>query len=98
MTERLYVKPPLDLTFHIRGAEVRDRRVRLEATLFYPTSGGQPHDTGFLGDSRVTNVVEEGELIWHELDEPARWAPGTPVKGAIDADRRRDHREQHSGQ
>lgn len=98
MTERLYAERPLDLTFEAKVLEVRERRVLLDATLFYPTSGGQPHDTGFLGDARVVDVVEEGESVWHQLDEAPKWTAGQPVKGAIDADRRRDHREQHSGQ
>jgi alanyl-tRNA synthetase len=98
MTARLYHDRPLDLTFEARVAEVKGKLVRLEATLFYPASGGQPHDTGFLGDARVTSVVEEGESVWHELDEDLALAPGTVVKGAIDGERRRDHREQHSGQ
>jgi misacylated tRNA(Ala) deacylase len=43
------------------------RRVALDATIFYPTGGGQPHDTGSLGGHLVENVRKDGDLIWHTL-------------------------------
>ena len=72
----------------------------LDHSYFYPTSGGQPHDTGHLrrGDTvaRVLDVVEgEGDAIWLILDRPL--GPG-PVAASIDRDRRRDHMEHHTGQ
>src|SRR5581483_10880676 len=101
MTDRLYVEQPAVYSFEAEVAEVRGAasrpEVRLAATLFYPTSGGQPHDTGFLGDARVVDVKEEGELIWHVLDGEAP-KPGARARGVVDEARRRDHREQHSGQ
>jgi alanyl-tRNA synthetase len=70
-------------------------RVKLDRTAFYPTSGGQPHDTGRLGDARVVNVVdEEGEVI-HVVDNPI--AIGA-AKGSVDWNRRFDHMQQHTGQ
>src|SRR5262249_15151216 len=68
----------------------------LDRTAFYPTSGGQPHDTGTLDGVAVTDVFEtEDGTIVHRLDA----APAGPrVHGRIDAVRRRDHMQQHSGQ
>ncbi|MCL6446436.1 MAG: alanyl-tRNA editing protein, partial [Alicyclobacillus sp.] len=38
--------------------------VRLDRTAFYPTSGGQAHDTGWLGDRRVLDVrVDAGDVV-----------------------------------
>src|SRR5579871_3770772 len=99
MTERLYLDRPDDASFEATVLATKDGRVLLDATLFYPTSGGQPHDTGYLDDARVTEVVEEGEEVWHVLEREARpFAAGTRVRGKIDPARRSDHREQHSGQ
>jgi len=70
-------------------------RVRLDRTAFYPTSGGQPHDTGRLGDARVLDVLDEEDEIIHVVDKPI--AIGS-VKGIIDWDRRFDHMQQHTGQ
>lgn len=66
-------------------------RVALDRSAFYPTGGGQPHDTGTLrwtgGKAVVTGVAKEGGQVWHVLegDTPA---PGTEVEGEVDWDRR----------
>jgi alanyl-tRNA synthetase len=70
-------------------------RVKLDRTAFYPTSGGQPHDTGLLGDARVVDVVDEEEEVIHVLDQPIELGA---VTGSIDWNRRFDHMQQHSGQ
>jgi alanyl-tRNA synthetase len=70
--------------------------VRLDRTAFYPASGGQPFDTGRLGAVRVLDVVDHGDEVAHIVDGALE--PGTSVRGEIDAERRCDHRQQHSGQ
>jgi alanyl-tRNA synthetase len=70
-------------------------RVKLDRTAFYPTSGGQPHDTGRLGDARVVDVVNEDDETIHFVDKPI--AIGS-VQGSIDWERRFDHMQQHTGQ
>ena len=73
----------------------------LRETAFYPTSGGQVHDTGWLtlggpdppdDRLRVTGVAEsEDGRIVHYLEAPLPLPPpGTAIHGSIDADRRRD--------
>ena len=81
----------------------------LRETAFYPTSGGQVHDTGWLTlDSggpakerlRVAEVAdaEDGRVV-HYLEAPAKLPPkGAAVHGSIDPERRRDHMQQHTGQ
>jgi alanyl-tRNA synthetase len=68
----------------------------LDRTAFYPTSGGQPFDTGTINGVPVTQVEEDdaGEIL-HVLDRAIE--PG-PVQGEIDWDRRFDHMQQHTGQ
>src|ERR1700730_8390695 len=70
-------------------------RVNLDRTAFYPTSGGQPHDTGRLGDARVVDVLDENEEVIDVVDKPSYIGA---VKGIIDWDRRFDHMQQHTGQ
>jgi alanyl-tRNA synthetase len=70
-------------------------RVKLDHTAFYPTSGGQPHDTGRLGDAGVVEVLDEGEEVIHVVDKSIDIGA---VKGIIDWDRRFDHMQQHTGQ
>ena len=71
--------------------------VVLDRTAFYPTSGGQPHDTGELGGARVIEVRDDdNDVITHVVDAPI--AAGTTVHGRIDWPRRIDHMQQHTGQ
>ena len=77
----------------------------LRETAFYPTSGGQVHDTGWITLSsgeqlRVAEVaeMEDGRVV-HYLEAPVNpVALGTKVSGSIDGERRRDHVQQHTGQ
>ncbi len=66
-------------------------RVTLDRSAFYPTGGGQPHDTGALrwagGTASVTAVTKEGGEVWHRLEGDTPPA-GTEVEGEIDWDRR----------
>jgi alanyl-tRNA synthetase len=79
--------------------------VILRETAFYPTSGGQVHDTGCLTVDgaerlRVTEVADadDGRIV-HYLEAPARLPlAGAAVHGRIDRERRRDHMQQHTGQ
>lgn len=69
--------------------------VLLDQSAFYPTSGGQPFDTGILGGAHVLDVnVEDGD-VWHTVDQPLQ--VGECVHGSIDWPRRFDHMQQHAG-
>src|SRR5262249_29787701 len=71
--------------------------VILDRTAFYPTSGGQPFDTGTLGGVRVLDVVDRDDgTVVHRTSEPV--GAGATVHGAIDWPRRFDHMQQHTGQ
>jgi alanyl-tRNA synthetase len=81
-------------------------RVALDRSAFYPTGGGQPYDTGSLiatarsGAELTAEIVdveedEHGE-VWHHTAKPL--VAGTQVRGIVDATRRLDHVQQHSGQ
>ena len=102
MTLRLYYDSP-DQDFDATVIEVtpRDGRaiVVLDRTAFYPTSGGQPFDTGMLGDDRVVEVAErEDGVIEHVVGGETGYAVGQRVHGRIDMARRFDHMQQHTGQ
>ncbi len=71
--------------------------IALEASAFYPTSGGQLHDTGSLDGARVDDVVKRGGQVWHRLVGPAP-EPGCEVEGVLDWERRYRHMQRHSAQ
>ena len=100
MTERLYYQDAYVTEFDATIVRVLsyDGRpaVVLDRTAFYPTSGGQPFDTGTLGAAKVVEVVDgdDGAIV-HVIE--GELAPGT-VHGAIDWSRRFEHMQQHTGQ
>ena len=72
-------------------------RVGLDRTAFYPTGGGQPHDTGSLSGRSVVEVRKEGSETWHVLaDGAAGLAVGDAVQGEVDWDRRHALMRTHS--
>jgi alanyl-tRNA synthetase len=100
VTDRLYYTDPYVTAFdaQVMSIEPHDGRPAaiLDRTAFYPTSGGQPFDTGRLGDAAVIDVVDRDDgTILHVLDRDI--SPGA-VRGAIDWARRFEHMQQHTGQ
>ncbi len=111
-TERLYFTDSHLLDFEAQVVETLERDGRraivLDRTAFHPTGGGQPHDTGTFagaqGEWRVDEVVadEESGRILHFVSRgdgsAALPASGAALRGRVDAARRRDLLQQHSGQ
>jgi alanyl-tRNA synthetase len=103
VTERIYYTDPYSTEFDatvVTVAPVPENAARhavvLDRTAFYPTSGGQPFDTGTLGTARVVEVADEGDgRIVHVVEGEIQ--PG-PVHGRIDWPRRFEHMQQHTGQ
>lgn len=99
MTQRLYYTDSYLTAFDAHIVEVRPAASRyylyLDRTTFYPSSGGQPFDTGRIGSAAVVDVLDEEERIAHVSEHPA--AAG-PVRCEVDWARRFDHMQQHSGQ
>jgi len=101
LQERLYYQDPYQTSFTSvvtqQGMDELGRPFAvLENTAFYPTGGGQPHDTGTIDGIAVTDVEEEGGEIRHYLELPLE--TGCTVTGTVDWARRFDHMQQHTGQ
>ena len=108
-TERLYYTDAYLRAFTARVVSVRPApdggRARvgvvLDRTAFYPTSGGQPHDTGTLAGLPVLDVIDAGEEVVHVLEgqvPDGRLAMGAEVEGDVEWERRFDHMQQHTAQ
>src|ERR1700761_297270 len=115
MTDRLYYRDSFVRAFAANVTDIREAsradgvsiwQIALDQTAFYPTSGGQPFDTGmFRATSRNGAVLEvpieaveedESGQVWHFTRKPL--LAGTMVEAEIDWPRRLDHIQQHSGQ
>ena len=99
-TKKLYYEDPFLREFTaavISCEEVKGGYlITLDRTAFYPEGGGQPYDTGVLGEANVLEVHDKGGVITHLCDKPL--AAGESVDGRIDWTRRFDHMQQHSGE
>lgn len=109
MTDRLYYRDSFLYHFEAEVREIVENprpALVLDRTAFYPSSGGQSYDTGWIFPAddavkfRVTEVadMEDGRVV-HYLEAPLKDVqPGSRIRGEIDPDRRRDHMQQHSAQ
>ncbi len=115
MTERLYYNDSFLYDFTAQVLDTRELSrsdnqstwtIKLDRTAFYPSSGGQPFDTGTLIAASKSGVQLEVEVqdvsedddgeIWHRVNKVV--PPGAAIRGLIDVERRRDHMQQHTGQ
>ena len=115
MSDRLYYVDPSLASFDAHVSDIREVsrtqgrslwQIALDRSAFYPTSGGQPHDTGVLTATSSGGALLEAPIlaveeddqgeVWHTTPKPL--LAGTPVRGYVDWSRRRDHMQQHSGQ
>ena len=100
--QALYLQDPQKLEFKSNVVQILNLQdgnlgVILDQTYFYPTGGGQNHDTGSLGKAKVIDVIkdEERHAVIHVLD---REIPQGPVKASIDRERRFRHMQHHTAQ
>lgn len=114
MTDRLYYTDSFLHEFEAcvlsAVGEAGQVAVTLDRSAFYPTSGGQVFDTGWLEIERMANaasrlpvkeVAEDertGDVLHIVEGDPTIFKTGMQVRGVIDGERRRDHMQQHSGQ
>ena len=99
-TRKLYYEDPFQKGFATTVVSCDEVKggyaVVLAETAFYPEGGGQPYDTGVLGEANVLEVHEKNGVITHLCDKP--FEVGKSVSGKIDWARRFDHMQQHSGE
>ncbi len=98
-TERLYYRDSFLREFdaQVISCEKDGERwkIVLDRTAFYPTSGGQPYDTGKLGEVPVIEVADVEHKVVHYASAAI---PVGPIHGVIDWPRRIEHMQQHTGQ
>ncbi len=97
-TEMLFLHDAYQQSCHatVISVDHDGRRVALDQTVFYPTGGGQPHDTGRLGSLAVGEVKKEGALIWHRVEDGELPEIGARLEATIDWDRRHQLMRTHT--
>ena len=100
VTDLLYLRDAYATQFDATVTGVRDDAIALDRTLFYPTGGGQPHDTGTLAGLPVSAVRKEygddGEMVWHTVEGGPLPSVGDSVSGEIDWQRRHQLMRTHT--
>lgn len=99
-TDLLYLKDSYLREFSATVIDRREGAIALDRTAFYPTGGGQAHDTGELAGLRVVEVRNEGDVVWHVVVAGEREAAiptvGAAVTGSIDWVRRHNLMRTHT--
>ena len=99
-TEKLYEQKPYETNFVAKVLACEEcgdhYEVVLDQTLFYPTGGGQPCDTGMLDGTQVRDVQARDGAIVHIVQQPME--VGADVVGTIDWKRRFDFMQQHTAE
>ena len=104
-TLALFDSAPYQNAFSARVIAISEQGIALEHTLFYPTGGGQPGDTGHLTLADGTRVQVTGtvrdpvlrSIIWHQVDHyPEQLAAGVQVDAGLDWERRYQHMKMHT--
>ena len=70
--------------------------LELDKTAFFPEGGGQQADTGFINDTKVSDVQIKNEVITHKVDKA--FTVGETVTGKIDWDVRFPRMQGHTGE
>jgi alanine--tRNA ligase len=95
-TKILYYDDCEKTAFNAKVISIIDNNVVLDKTAFYPTSGGQVHDTGELNGEKVVDVFKQGPHIVHVMKETPKFHKGDKVHGDIDFDRRIQLAQHHT--
>jgi len=96
-TQALYFDAYDYVDFEARVLKIiDDRYVVLDRTAFYPTSGGQLHDKGFINKTEVVEVFKQGNVIVHVLKHKPDFEEGDQVAGKIDFDIRLQLAQHHT--
>ncbi|MBI3034725.1 alanine--tRNA ligase [Candidatus Woesearchaeota archaeon] len=95
-TKAMYYYDYTKNEFKARIVRVIDNKIILDQTYFYPTSGGQIHDTGTIAGEKVIDVFKQGSVIVHVLSGKHEFPEGEEVECEIDLQRRLQLAKHHT--
>ena len=95
-TKALYYYDYTKTKFKAKIVKFIDNKIILDHTYFYPTSGGQLHDTGIIAGEEVVDVFKQGNVIVHVLSGRHEFPEGEEVECGIDLDRRLQLAKHHT--
>ena len=98
VTRLLFRDDPYQRSCEAKVVAARDNLIELDCTVFYPLGGGQPGDTGRIGDLPVIDARRgEGDVVLHIVaPDAALPVAGTVLRAELDWDRRYRHMRFHT--
>lgn len=96
MTERLFfTHDHLTAELEVLSCTPHEEQfaVILQSTIFHPQGGGQPFDTGWLGEATVLRVTQAADRVVHYVDRPLE---SGPITARVDEQRRMLNTRLHS--
>jgi alanyl-tRNA synthetase len=95
-TNALYYDNYLNIETEAQVLKIIDKKVILDKTVAYPTSGGQLHDIGTINGQKFEKVIKQGNHIIHILNEPPEFSEGDTVTIKVDKEWRRQLSQHHT--
>ncbi|MBU1204554.1 MAG: alanine--tRNA ligase [Nanoarchaeota archaeon] len=95
-TKALYFDDYHKDKFKAKVLKIIGNNIVLDKTIFYPSSGGQDHDTGSINNQKVIEVFKQGNIIIHVLSEKPKFKEGDEVDGIINLNRRLQLAKHHT--
>ena len=95
-TEALYYQDYEKTEFKAKVLKTDGNIIILDKTFFFPTSGGQVNDEGFIEGERVTDVFRQGRHIMHRTEKSSELKEGEEVSCRIDFERRKQLSQHHT--
>lgn len=95
MIDEIFKNDPYTREFDANIVEIDNNNIVLDKTAFYAESGGQPGDTGTIGESKVVETIYDGKRIIH-IVENHDMKVGDNVHCEIDWNRRYKIMKLHS--
>ncbi len=88
-TRLLFYEDQYMLEFSAKVVKIKMPYVVLDRTAFYARAGGQEPDHGYINEARVVDVIKQGDVILHKIeDAEISFKEGDTVMCRVDGERR----------
>jgi alanyl-tRNA synthetase len=94
-TKILYFDDWKPTRFSATVLKIIDNNVILDRTWFYPTSGGQIHDDGYINGDEVIDVFKQGKIIIHKMKKIS-FKVGDIIQGIVEEETRKQLTQHHT--
>ncbi|HZL24044.1 MAG TPA: alanine--tRNA ligase [Nitrososphaeraceae archaeon] len=95
-TRLLYYEDSSLREFDAQILKIKGNYVILDQTSFYPRGGGQEPDKGLIGDARVQEVIKQGDIVLHKVENLSSLSEGIMIKCKLDDARRESITKHHT--